>query len=373
MYLESLALEGVRNLQPVQLSFSQELNFLYGENGSGKSSLLEAIWLLGRGRSFRTRHLPSIIQHSSSQCTVSGVVVREGRSQTQLGVSREQGGNFQFRVNRMPAKSSSELAEKLPLLLINADSFQLVEGGPGYRRRYLDWLVFHVEHQSRPVWREFNQVLKQRNSLLRRGKIRSQEITYWDDKFVALSEQVNRFREKLLASLFEAIEDALSEMEGVSGLSLDFDCGWDHDRSLSDLLREVFAKEQSRGATLLGPQRADIRLRLQGRQAREILSRGQAKILACAMQSAQIKLFRDKTGHNPVVLIDDLPAELDIKHRQNLLNTVLSGGAQLFATGVEVGDLLGSLPATLKSKRWAMFHVEHGEIAICEQSSAEKF
>ena len=362
MYLESLALEGVRNLQPVQLSFNPELNLIYGENGGGKTSLLEAIWLLGRGRSFRTRHLPSIIQHTSSQCTVSGMVVREGGSRTQLGISREQGGDFQFRVNRMPARSSSELAEKLPLLLINAESFQLVEGGPGYRRRYLDWLVFHVEHQSRPVWKEFNQVLKQRNSLLRRGKISSQEIAYWDDKFIALSEQVNHFRERLLASLFEAIQASLSLMEGVSGLSLEFDRGWNDDQSLSMLLREMFIKEQSRGTSLLGPHRADIRLRLKGRQAREILSRGQAKILACAMQAAQIELFRNKTGDNPVVLIDDLPAELDIRHRQNLLNTVLGGGAQLFATGVEVKDLLGGLSTTQKSTSRAMFHVEHGEI-----------
>ena len=146
MSLSRISVTGIRNLQPVTLNPSPRVNILYGDNGSGKTSLLEAIHLLGMARSFRSTRLTPVISHDQSNCTVFGLVEMVNGQSSALGISRDRNGEARIRINGQSVRSATELAEALPLQLINPDSFRLLEGAPKLRRQFLDWGVFHVEH-----------------------------------------------------------------------------------------------------------------------------------------------------------------------------------------------------------------------------------
>jgi len=149
MSLSRISVTGIRNLLPVTLSPSPRINILHGDNGSGKTSLLEAIHLLGMARSFRSTRLNPVISHEQDSCTVFGQVELGEAQSSALGISRDRSGEVRIRINGQTVRSAAELADALPLQLINPDSFRLLEGAPKLRRQFLDWGVFHVEQAGR--------------------------------------------------------------------------------------------------------------------------------------------------------------------------------------------------------------------------------
>ena len=236
MHLKKLDVHGLRNLSHVQLSLSPGANLLYGPNGSGKTSLLESIHLLGRGRSFRSRALTPIINRDEDTCTVFGLLEKEEGLAVPMGVSRSREGDFQFKVGGEQVTNASSLAETMPLLVLNSESFHLLDGGPQYRRQYVDWGVFHVEHQCRGVWQKFRRALKQRNSLLRRDRIDDDLIQVWDAEFVSLAEQINYYREQYLAELISKIQWVVSELSLLEEVSFKHYSGWDKAKPLAEVL-----------------------------------------------------------------------------------------------------------------------------------------
>lgn len=359
MHLNKLDVHGLRNLRDIQLSFSPGANLFYGTNGSGKTSLLEAIHLLGRGRSFRTRTLNPVINQDEDSCTVFGLLENENRN-IPIGVSRSRQGDFQFKVNGECINSASSLAEAMPLLVLNSESFNLLDGGPQHRRQYVDWGVFHVEHKYRKIWQSFRRALKQRNSLLRHDRIDSAQIDVWDTEFIALAEQIDQHRELYLEELIPRIQWVISELSPMEGFEFKYYAGWDKTKPLADILtsdrqRDILAK-----TTGHGPHRADLRVRYNKQVANDVLSRGQVKILVTAMQIAQGFLFHDRTGCQCLYLLDDLPSELDLQHREKVGELLSRLGAQTFITGVVREDVLSTWPK--QSEQTSMFHVEHGGI-----------
>ncbi|MDX2350300.1 MAG: DNA replication/repair protein RecF [Porticoccus sp.] len=360
MYLQKLDVHGLRNLKQIQLSLSPGANLLYGSNGSGKTSVLEALYLLGRGRSFRTRTLSPVINQDADSCTVFGLLHKEGK-EIPLGVSRSRQGDFLFKVDGEPVTSASSLAEAMPLLILNSDSFRLLDGGPQFRRQFVDWGVFHVEHNYRNTWQRFRRALKQRNSLLRRDRIDEALLGVWDAEFVSLAEQINHYREQYLADLIPRISEVLSELSPLDGFEFKHYAGWDNTKNLSDVLLADRQRDLQGKTTHHGPHRADLRVRFNKQPANDLLSRGQIKVLVTAMQVAQGYLYHEKTGCQCLYLLDDLPSELDIEHRRKVGGLLYRLGAQAFITGVVREDLRSSWPEEDKTIR--MFHVEHGRIA----------
>lgn len=363
MHLKKLDVHGLRNLKGIQLSLSPGANLFYGENGSGKTSLLEAIHLLGRGRSFRTRTLNPIINQQEESCTVFGLLEKEGSS-LPIGVSRSRQGDFQFKVNGQSINNASSLAETMPLLVLDSESFHLLDGGPKHRRQYVDWGVFHVEHQYRSIWQNFKRTLKQRNSLLRHDRIDDAEMSVWDQEFVELAEQINSFREAYLQELIPRIQWVISELSAMQGLEFKHYAGWDNTRPLTDILVSDKQRDRLTKITGHGPHRADLRVKLNKQSANDVLSRGQIKILVTAMQIAQGFLFHERTGCQCLYLLDDLPAELDLQHREKVGELLHRLGAQTFITGVIPEDVVSAWPK--ESKQVNMFHVEHGGITPVE-------
>lgn len=373
MYLRQLDVHGLRNLQSVKLSPGPRINTICGPNGSGKTSLLEAIYLLGRGRSFRTRTLKSVINTQTDACTVFGLVCREEaiaggeggqRRDVPVGVSRNRSGAFHFKLDGERVYASSALAQTLPLLLLNNDSFQLLEGGPQGRRQYLDWGVFHVEHDFKELWRRLARCLQHRNSLLRHDRIDPAEMALWDAQFIELSERITAQRKQYLDALAPLISRVLQRLSPVENLHFRFYCGWDERLSLAEVLVKDRRRDQQARVTHHGPHRADLKILCGDHPAAEVLSRGQSKALVTAMLLAQGLFYFEATGRTCVYLLDDLPAELDKVHRHAVASFLGEMQAQAFITGTDEAELLSLWPQRGDGEVGkTMFHVEQGVVS----------
>ncbi|MFI8482217.1 DNA replication/repair protein RecF [Pseudomonas sp. NPDC078700] len=359
MSLSRVNVTAVRNLHPVTLSPSPRINILHGANGSGKTSLLEAIHLLGLARSFRSTRLLPVIQYDQPTCTVFGQVQLADGRQTNLGVSRQRQGDFKIRIDGENARSAAQLAEALPLQLINPDSFRLLEGAPKVRRQFLDWGVFHVEPRFLPAWQRLQKALRQRNSWLRHGTLDAASQAAWDRELFLASDEIDAYRRAYIQALKPVFEQTLSELLELEGLSLSYYRGWDKDRQLIDVLTSTLPRDQQIGHTQAGPQRADLRLRLNGHNAADILSRGQQKLVVCALRIAQGHLVDQAKRGQCIYLVDDLPSELDEHHRRALCKLLDDLNCQVFITCVD-HELLRE--GWRSDTPVAMFHVEHGSI-----------
>ena len=363
MSIEQLSFHGLRNLQPFTLHPGAGINLISGANGSGKTSLLEGIHILGMGRSFRTRQIKNAIQHDAGELTLFGRLAGEhGGSATTLGVRRlrdERELELRLRGER-PARLS-DMVEALPLQLINPDAFRLLEGSPAGRREFLDWGVFHVKYEFLTGWKRTRRALKHRNALLRRGRIDAKQLDAWEHELATWGEQVDQLRRDWFSAFLPVFEQTLSALLPLEGLSLHYARGWDKKRSLSEVLRAARASDEHMGFTQQGPQRADLRIRVNKKPAIEVLSRGQQKLVVSALKLAQGRFLESTlepgtAGRHCVYLIDDLPAELDDYHQQRFCELLESMQCQAFITSVEPNALhnrwLPDTPVT-------MFHVKH--------------
>jgi len=362
MGLARLDITAVRNLRSVGLSGLRPANVFFGNNGSGKTSILESIHLLGMARSFRGGQIKSVISRGEDRCTVFGELRRASGPKLPIGVSRDREGGFQAKIGGESVRAASELADRLPLQVINADSFNLLVGSPADRRQFLDWGVFHVEHRFHGQWQRFQRALRQRNSLLRRVKMSDEELCGWSREFVDSGEQVHRQRNLYFGTLEPVFREILRHLSSeLGGLQLRYRRGWDKQLSLGESLDASESTDRQQGFTHAGPQRADVRVVVEGQNAAEVLSRGQQKLVVCALKLAQGRLLEEGKRANCVYLVDDLPAELDHAHCRLVAELLARLKTQVFITCVESEEIAGVWPPS-RRKDMVMFHVEHGVV-----------
>lgn len=359
MSIQHLSVTGVRNLAPVTLTPSPRINLLYGNNGSGKTSLLEAIHFLALARSFRSNRIQPMIRHGDEQSLVFARVRTAAGEELGIGVSRNRQADIQIRINGENIRSMATLARTLPVQLINPESFRLLEGAPKTRRQFLDWGVFHVEHSFMHAWQRLQNSLKQRNSLLRHAIIDANSLQAWDNEFCNASELIDQYRQDYIRRLKPIFSETLSELIQLPDLALSYYRGWDRDKPLQEVLEGSRARDQALGHTQAGPQRADLRLRVGSQNAIEVLSRGQQKLVVCALKIAQGHLLSQSMQQKCIYLVDDLTAELDPAHRKALCRLLEQLECQVFITGTDQAALNFNWQ---KETPVSMFHVEHGHI-----------
>lgn len=365
MRLNRLAVFNYRNIKAANLCDLQDFNFFHGLNGSGKTSLLEAVHTLALTRSFRSRDVSSIISRGAGSLVVQAQCqIDTDGALCKLGVERVERGPAVVRLDGEPVKSFASLASTLPVQLINSSSFLLLEGPPSVRRQFIDWLVFHVEHQGFLVqWQRYTKAVKQRNSLLRRGKLEHASLSPWEAEMVSSGEVLSAARDRvfvLLEQRFQAVYERL--MHGESNapkLQLSFYRGWSADNSLIEQIEIEREKDIAQRVTRVGPHRAEIKILCDGAIASAILSRGQIKTAVSALKIAQLELLRVHKVR-PILLIDDLPAELDTQRCEALFGEFARIGVQVFATSIAAAEIQSSWCGDSSIKR---FHVEHGEFS----------
>ena len=355
MSLAKIDVFNVRNIETASLEPSPRLNFLVGPNGSGKTSLMEAIYILGRARSFRSAHAVHVISFNKENLTVAGRAVQDANlPSVPIGVQLSRRGREIVLSGRKLA-SSADLIWTFPVLLIQPASTTLLDHAPKFRRQFLDWGVFHVEHGYLENWRGYVRALSQRNALLRVGDCRNMET--WNREVARYGTLVTQSREayadKLRPYFLEAARFFFSQHE----FELRPMAGWDMQKSLGDVLREEMASDRKQGYTQSGPHKGDFSVMADGRAAKSFLSRGQMKLLVFALLLAQAHLLEESVGLRGCVLIDDLASELDGENRSELLRFLELRKAQFFITATDPGMIEN---ASLVDA--AVFHVEHGRV-----------
>lgn len=345
----------VRNLAEIHFRPEADVNILYGQNGSGKTSLLEAIHLLGLGRSFRTSKLENAIESSAEDC----VIFAELEEGVTVGLNKTRKSGHVLKLLGERQKSWIDTARRLPIQVINADSFSLLEGSPKVRRRFLDWGVFHVEHEFALAWRGASKCLMQRNLLLKQRRLDIGQLEAWDSEFSSLGERIDSFRHRYLDQFLPILNEVLPELIDLPALTIRYERGWDGKHSLREALAHNLERDIRYGATQNGPHRADLNIRINRDDAQEVLSRGQQKLLVSAMKIAQSVLLMRLNQVKGIYLIDDLPSELDLRNRQKICTLLDSLQCQIFITCVDAQELENCWSP---SRRPGKFHVEHGKI-----------
>ena len=354
--ISRLQLRNLRRFREQELFPSPGFNLIVGDNGSGKSSLLEAIHLMAHGRSFRGRVRDGLIRNGESGLEVyvewaqAAVLHRAGL--------RHSGSSWEARLDGTSVGHIGELCAALAVVTFEPGSHILIHGSSEARRRYLDWGLFHVEPEFLLQWRRYARALKQRNALLRAQRFDSQ-LDAWEQELAQTGELLSGYRSAYASRLQPHLDSVVAALFPAAGeVALMLQPGWkQHELSLPDALLIARERDQSQGHTTIGPHRADLRLDFSNFPGRESLSRGQAKLAALSLLMAQAAQLAEHEGAWPVLQLDDLASELDRHHQQRVLQYLHGCGAQVFVTGTEPPAALADLGIEI-----SMFHVEHGEL-----------
>ena len=360
MRFDRLEISFFRNLQHVAVELAPGLNTFYGENGAGKTAILEAVHLLCRGRSFRTGNTQTIIQNGFEQLVVRAVADDEARGPTSLAISKDRQGRTQVRLNGEPEKRLSEIARLTPLQVMLPDISELVFGGPAQRRGWIDWGTFHVKPLYLDTLRSYLRAVRQRNALLK-DQADHRSLMPWNEEVARLGEAVSADRINYLEELSPHFQSVLSELAPELTVDVRYQRGWGREEDLGKLLGESNPREVKYAATQWGPHRADVQLRVDGIPAGTVLSRGQGKMVASAMQIAQAAMLAHTEQRATVFLIDDAGAELDVAHNERFFGLLQRIGGQILATTTRKPDPAEGT-AGLKAEA-RMFHVKQGAIA----------
>lgn len=355
MQINRLALERFRLFEQTELAPGPGLNTLIGPNGAGKTSILEAIFLLASGRSFRGGIRDGLIRRGDTALRVYAEIQPDPNTDTIRRVGVERGlRDWTARIDGQPAALLSDVSRELAVVCFEPGSHALIAGGAEHRRRFLDWALFHVEHDFLGVWRSYQRALKQRNALLKQSGADSAQLDAWEADMAVAGERLSTLRRDYLTRLEPVLLHVAHRFLPEAGqLALRFQQGWG-DASLRDALLQSRARDLAFGHTTVGPHRADWDVRYEHLPARETFSRGQEKLTVLACVLAQAELFAAEQGAWPIVLLDDLASELDAAHLALTLQHLAASKAQVFITGTS------PLAAVPPGANHVMFHVEHG-------------
>ena len=364
MKILSVDLLNLRNIASTHVALCEGHNLFFGANGAGKTSFLEAVHLLGYGRSFRTRNPRDLIQKGATSLTVSCAYRRGSGEEGRAGISKSLAEGSVARLDGETLQTASRLAAEFPLIAIEATSAELFTGGPAERRQAIDWGVFHVEPSFADVSRSLKRVLWHRNALLKH-RVTSEDLAPWDEQLIQASEAIDSMRAEYFARVIPEFIATLAILSpGLEqGLELELYRGWSSDRDLREVLierrdRDLFEKRTTRGA-----HSADLRVSSDGVPVKDRFSRGQLKVLLIAFKCAQAKLYNVGSGNQCAILLDDLAAELD-QERLRCVVSMLDGlGCQTLQTYTEAitPEELG-----ISKNDCLMFHVKQGSIEAFE-------
>ena len=351
MLLRRLSVRNLRCLAEVDLEPSDN-NLIYGENASGKTSLLEAIFVLGRGKSFRISGRNGLIRDGEERAVLSGQVA-QGERVAPVGIALNRGAGATIRVDGRDETSAAALAAWLPVQVIDPGVHRLVDEAPGIRRRYLDWGLFHVKQTFLELWRRYHRILRQRNAALKSGAPGG--LASWDAQLMEAGEALTGARREYVQGLAPDVEAACEALLGRE-VKLTYRQGWSGERDLADALAESRERDLRHGSTHPGPHRADIAIHFDSHPAKGRVSRGQQKLLAAALILGQLRHVHRLSGVRSVLLLDDMAAELDSERLARFLSVVNDLDVQLFVSALTREAV--SLPRPQR-----VFHVEQGSVS----------
>jgi DNA replication and repair protein RecF len=357
MPLVYLELNNIRVYERTQLLPDPYLNLIVGENASGKTTLLEAIHLLGTGRSFRTAQIDNLQRHSTTGLSVIGRIETDGKEALRLGLVHRADDGRRAAINGINQAQVSGLAQHLPLQVISSETHYDFLNNPKHRRGTIDWGLFHVEQDFQGLWSRYQRILSQRNAALKDRTYTKTQVA-WDEDLIETGERLHAERACLIRKLLPYYQSYCLDLLGSDFLvNLTLEPGWNEMIGFRESLRKDRIRDSARGFTHSGPQRADLKISLNSQASRASASHGQNKILVIALRLAQIRHLIESSGRGCCLLIDDLAAELDSKHRERLIKILSNLSVQVFVTTTELSLVDCEFWSSHKT-----FHVEHGTV-----------
>jgi len=361
MWIKNITIEHCRLLESIHLELSPDLNLVVGPNASGKTSLLESLNILSKGRSFRTSHIDEVISDNHCSILVAASIVDNINTKdklSQIGIEKSR-NKTKIRINKQDVYSQAELSSHLPITVIHPNSIDLITGSPAIRRSFLDWIAFYIFPEFHSQWKKYQHILKQRNICLKFSK-HAYALDKWTEELVELQPSLINYRKEVIKLLQPIVDDISNELLCGIKVSLDFKTGFPKETNINskDLLDYYKSKQEydlKIKRTSNGSHRADFSIFLNGNPAMECASRGQLKLLAICLLLAQSSCISQTSTGDGVLLIDDLAAELDSSNKKLLLNYLSKLNKQLIITSTSNIEFSGT-----NSK---VFHVKHGSIS----------
>ncbi|MBS9777410.1 MAG: DNA replication/repair protein RecF [Gammaproteobacteria bacterium] len=334
MHISQLHVEHFRNLESQVVPLSSKINLITGENGAGKTSLLEAIYFLGRQRSFRTAKPKEIVQQNKNYFRLIAKTINPDH---QIGIERKiEGQNlgFQCRIDRQQQKSPAALVKIVPTIAITAQSFQLIDAGPAFRRAFIDYGTLHFEAHFFRQWQSYQKSLKNRNAALKQ-KMGKSVIDSFTPTLIAHGEFIHNVRQQYFSAFKPLLTKHLKQLDFPYEITIRYSAGWNTSMTLAESLQQHFDTDYRLSHTRYGPHRADIRFTIADGNAESRLSRGQQKTLILAMYLAQIELIGEFGVSAPLLIFDDIAAEFDAGKRNLILDYLSKLDCQMFFSTTE--------------------------------------
>ncbi|KGQ70773.1 DNA replication protein RecF [Chelonobacter oris] len=353
MALSRLIVTDFRNLQAVDIEPNPGFNFIVGNNGSGKTSLLEAVYYLGHGRSFKSAVSQRIIRHDQPHFTLHARI-SEQQHDWALGLQKTRQGDTVVKINGEDGNKIADLAQLLPIQIISPEGLTLLNGGPAFRRAFLDWGLFHHQAEFYTLWTRLRRLLKQRNAALQQTAHYA-PLKIWDGELSLLAHQISDWRREYAETLSPEIEQSCRLFLPEQAIQVGFHQGWDQDTEYAELLAQNFERDKNIGYTVSGPQKADFRFKANGLPVDDVLSRGQLKLMMCALRLAQGEHLTRTTQRNCLFLLDDFASELDRYKRSLLAERLQKSGSQVFVTAI-TREQLKQMPLA----DGTLFKLQHG-------------
>ena len=326
------------------------INLVTGDNGSGKTSLLEAVYLLARGRSFRHRESAPLIREGTQSVQIVGHLETGSSSRHVIGMARSK-QEVIVRVDGRAAAKRSEILRILPVQWIGPEPQTLLTATPDIRRSFIDQGLFHVEHSYLGWLQQYQRALDQRNAELRRG---GENLVGWEIQMDEAATEIDHLRGKYLENLVQSMQRLLAAWDFDLHVESRYQRGWREGEALGEVLKGSRLVDRKQRFTGNGPHRADLVVKSANLRSGRRLSRGQLKMLACAFFFAQSQIASEHGLLSEILLFDDLASELDDGNRRKLLQEIARTYGQAFVTALTDNDL------PLENAACTMFHVEHG-------------
>jgi DNA replication and repair protein RecF len=329
--LDELTLQNFRNIAAAQLRPGRRFNVVSGKNGMGKTNLLEAVYLLGTLRSYRTSARRELLRHGQESALVEGIfggaavgmrceiLIRPDERRVRVDGKQQQPNGGHFR--------------SLPMVLFHPGNLELVQGPPEGRRRFLDRALFQAAPSYPANHRDYGRALASRNRLLREQRVDRRAIAAFDRQLTRHGAEIVRFRDQLVSSLRAPCGEAFDAMSGACRVELSYRPSVPGvEEQLAEALEQKLKLDCERGYTSIGPHADDLLLELDGKPARRFASQGQQRALVLSLKIAETRALAAATSRIPLLLLDDVSSELDELRNRRLFEFLNGVGGQVFIT-----------------------------------------
>ena len=340
MFLNKLKLQNFRSHGEVLLNFKSKLVFFIGENGAGKTNIIEAINQFATLKSFRDNSDEELVNWNSNFYYIKSDLVSEGIDKTiEIGYSKADSQKRKVKLNSEVIQKKQDIIGELKAVVFSPVDLKIIDGGPSERRRFIDSFISTVNRSYFGNILDYNKILKHRNTLLKKKDFSLSELAPWDQMLVKKGSEIAKERARVIININEIYKENLAKLSGEKDkFEIIYRPNVVNNEEYANKLYERISRDTHLGYTSVGIHRDDIFVGANGKDIIEFGSQGQKRSTVIALKTSQFKFIQNQIGEAPILLIDDVIRELDIKRREYFVNLILDCG-QAFITDGNIKEL----------------------------------